>query len=203
MLVNRIQNKYSLSDKVFLLYSLILTKLIWPKARIIRRPFIIRGKSMIDLGRGLTTGVGCRLEAFITGQSNQQSKLIFGDRVQLNDYVHLSAIDSIRIGNDVLMASHVYISDNSHGLYKGTVDDSSPDVAPVNRPYYVAPVHVGDRVWIGEGAIIMPGVTIGEGAIIGAHSIVNTNIPDNSIAVGSPAKVIKKWNDNLNKWEKI
>jgi lipopolysaccharide O-acetyltransferase len=123
--------------------------------------------------------------------------------VQLNDYVHISAIESVEIGNDVLMASHVYISDSSHGAYKGDSSDTSPDIPPIKRPYLVAPIKIGDRVWIGEGVIIMPGVTIGDGAIIGAHSIVNKSVPKECIVVGSPARVIKKFNRSTEKWETV
>lgn len=156
---------------------------------------------MIDWGKKLTTGVGCRIEAFIA-DGNSNSKIHFGDRIQLNDYVHISSVKSVTIGDDVLIASHVYISDNSHGSYKGDKNDTSPLIIPTKRPYYTAPVKIGNRVWIGEGVIIMPGVTIGDGSIIGAHSIVNKDVPENTIAAGSPAKVIKHWNEITQKWEK-
>lgn len=200
--INHISNKYSLGDKFRLAFRLLITKRIWRKARIIRNGFILRGKRMVDLGTLLTTGCNCRIEAFLSGD-DYKKKIVLGDRVQLNDYVHISAIQSVKIGNDVLMASHVYISDNSHGSYKGDDYDTSPDIIPTKRPYYVAPVAIGDRVWIGEGVIVMPGVNIGDGAIIGAHSVVNKNIPDNCIAIGSPAKVIKQWNNNTGRWEKV
>lgn len=156
---------------------------------------------MIDWGKKLTTGVGCRIEAFIADEDSN-SKIHFGDRIQLNDYVHISSVKSVTIGDDVLIASHVYISDNSHGSYRGDKNDTSPLIIPTKRPYYTAPVKIGNRVWIGEGVIIMPGVTIGNGSIIGAHSIVNKDIPGNTIAVGSPAKAIKHWNEITQKWEK-
>lgn len=202
MLINKISNNYSITTKILLGLIVIKTKLIWKKARIIRSGFSLRGKNMIDLGAGLTTGCYCRIEAFKSGDDNKM-KIVFGERVQLNDYVHISAIDSVTIGNDVLMASHVYISDNSHGSYKGNDEDTSPNIPPIKRPYYVAPVNIGARVWLGEGVIVMPGVTIGDGAIIGAHSIVNKNIPANTIAVGSPARIVKKWDDDNNKWIKL
>jgi lipopolysaccharide O-acetyltransferase len=142
------------------------------------------------------------LEAFVSDSKNIK-KIKFGDRVQINDYVHISAIESVKIGDDVLIASHVYISDNSHGSYKGDSCDSSPDVPPVKRPYLVAPVEIGNRVWIGEGVMIMPGVTIGEGCIVGAHSVVTKSLPPNTISVGSPAKPIKRWDNNANHWIKI
>jgi lipopolysaccharide O-acetyltransferase len=97
----------------------------------------------------------------------------------------------------------VYISDNSHGSYKGDSYDSSPDVPPVKRPYLVAPVEIGNRVWIGEGVMIMPGVTIGNGCVVGAHSVVTKDLPENTVCVGAPCKPIKRWNEIRNHWETI
>lgn len=156
----------------------------------------------IDLGTSLTTGVGCRIEAFSTASANQR-KIIFGADVQINDYVHISAMEKVVIGDSVLIASHVYISDNSHGCYKGDAYDTPPTVSPKERPYYVAPVNIGNRAWIGEGAIILPGVTIGDGAVIGAHSVVNRNVPVGCIAAGVPARIVKRWDDNAQKWIKV
>lgn len=67
----------------------------------------------------------------------------------------------------------------------------------------IAPVKIGENTWIGEGVIVMPGVEIGSGCVIGAHSIVNKSIPSNSIAVGSPAKVVKKYSQESQRWEKV
>ena len=157
---------------------------------------------MIDFGENLTTGYNCRIEALCTGHDNC-IKVKFGKNVQLNDSVHIAALESVEIGENVLLASHVYISDNSHGLYKGSAMDTSPDTPPVHRSYAVMPVNIGANVWIGEGVMIMPGVTIGYGSIIGAHSVVTKDVPENCIAVGSPAKVIKCFNRNSQRWEKV
>ena len=62
---------------------------------------------------------------------------------------------------------------------------------------------IGDNVWLGEGVIVMPGVTIGNGCVIGAHSVVNKSIPDNCIAVGTPAKIIKRYSFDSKKWERV
>ena len=59
---------------------------------------------------------------------------------------------------------------------------------------YAKPIKVGDNVWIGGNVVVLPGVTIGNNCVIGAGSIVVKNIPDNSIAVGNPCKVIKQIN---------
>lgn len=167
-----------------------------------RFPIVIRGRKFIDFGERLTTGVGCRFDSF-PGSDPCKKKLRFGKSVQINDYVHIVSMDSITIGDNVLMASHVFISDNSHGRYKGSEHDSDPTVPPTQREYATAPISIGDNTWIGEGVIIMPGVTIGKGCVIGAHSVVSKSIPDYCVAVGSPAKAIKKYDFESKKWIKI
>lgn len=196
------KNEYSFKDKLQLSWWLLLTKIQVRSARLIRRPFVVRGARYVDYGQRLTTGVGCRIETFRINNSKHK-RIIFGNDVQINDYVHISAIEKVDIGNNVLMASHVYISDNSHGYYDGSNCDSSPLTPPKDRAYKVAPVKIGDNVWLGEGVIVMPGVEIGSGSVIGAHSIVNKNIPSNCIAVGAPAKVVKRYSLQTEKWEKI
>lgn len=195
-------NEYSFKDKIQLAWWLLRTKLQVPSARLIRYPFVVRGGGYVDYGQRLTTGVGCRIEAFRMNDSKHK-RIIFGNDVQINDYVHISAVEKVDIGNNVLMASHVYISDNSHGYYDGSHCDSSPQTPPKDRAYKVVPVKIGDNVWLGEGVIVMPGVEIGSGCVIGAHSVVNKDIPTDCIAVGAPAKVIKQYSQLTRKWEKV
>ena len=72
-----------------------------------------------------------------------------------------------------------------------------------DRKLSAKPVIIHDDVWIGEMVSILPGVEIGKGSIIGANSVVTKYIPDYSIAAGNPAKVIKQYNFNTKRWEKI
>lgn len=158
---------------------------------------------MISWGKNLTTGINCRFEAFVA-DGNKSKKIFLGNDIQINDSVHISALNSVTIGNNVLIASFVYISDNSHGIYKiNNHLSTSPNIIPTKRSYFSEPVIIGNNVWIGEGVIIMPGVRIGNGAIIGAHASVNSDIPENCIAVGNPAKVIKKWDETNLIWQKV
>lgn len=193
------KNKYSIYGKLLLAFSLLRTKVICKRARLFRFPIDIRGREFIDFGVRLTTGRYCRLEAF---SENGNKTMIIGYNVQINDSVHICSMRNVTIGNNVLVAGKVYISDNSHGCYKGTTEDSSPEVIPVKRTYHIAPVVIEDNVWIGEGVIVLPGVTIGKGAIIGANSVVNKNIEAYTIVVGQPARVIKKYNQITKQWEK-
>lgn len=201
-MVGKIKNNYSLTELIQLSIWLFRTKLINRRVRLFRFPIVIRGRKFIDFGKSLTTGVGCRFDCF-PGLNPSSKKILFGDNVQINDYVHIVAMHNVTIGNNVLMASHIFISDNSHGSYKGDENDTNPNVPPIKREYATAPVSIGDNTWIGEGVIIMPGVTIGKGCVIGAHSVVSKSIPDFSVVVGSPAKVIKKFDFIDNRWKKL
>lgn len=196
----QIKNEYTFIDKVKLFWWLILTKLQFPKTRLIRRPIDVRGRRYIDWGHQLTTGKYCRLEAW---SKDNKRVLVFGNNVQLNDNVHISAMQNVLIGNNVLMASHIYISDNSHGCYRDNFVVSSPDIPPLKRSYTCADVIIEDNVWIGEHVVILPGVRIGYGAIIGANSVVTHDITAESIAVGQPAKIVKRYNRESNTWKKL
>lgn len=200
--MNNIKNEYSLCDRIKLGCFLLRTKLIDRRVRLFRFPLVIRGRKYIDFGEGLTTGAGCRFDCY-PGNRPNEVKIRFGKNVQINDYVHMVGMESISVGNNVLMASHVFISDNSHGSYKGDENDSFPIVPPIEREYYTAPVIIGNNVWIGEGVIIMPGVSIGDGCVIGARTIVNKDVPKFSIAVGSPMRIIKQYNFETRHWENI
>lgn len=123
-----IKSEYSLADKIKLAWFLLRTKLINPQIRIVRFPLYIRGKKYIDFGQNLSIGVGCRFDIYPSSLGGKTVK--FGKNVQLNDYVHIVGMESITIGDNALMASQIFISDNSHGSYKGDKNDSAPNVAP-------------------------------------------------------------------------
>lgn len=184
-------------------FSLLLTKLFYKSARLIRRPIEIRGKSLIDFGVNLTTGSYCRIEAVILNENDllKSKKIVFGKDVILNDSVHIAANDLIVIGNNVLIASKVFITDHNHGSYNA--NGCSPLTPPNERPIESRSVHIEDNVWLGEFVSVLPGVTIGFGSIIGTGSVVTKSIPPYSIAIGMPAKVIKQFNLERKVWETV
>lgn len=115
-------------------------------------------------------------------------KIEIGDNVVFNSDVHIGCINYIYIGNNVLGASRIYITDHHHG----DTTEAMFKIAPRDRPLISkGPVIIKDNVWIGEGAAIMPGVTIGENCIIATNSVVTKDMPANSVVAGVPARVIK------------
>ncbi|WP_406824409.1 acetyltransferase [Pedobacter sp. KACC 23697] len=198
--MKRLFKTYGLLGMFSMLINKAYTILFIKNARLIRLPIDLRGKSTINFGSNLTTGKYCRLEAIVNDNS-MGNKLVFGNNVTLNDMVHIAASNSVVIGDNVLIASKVFISDHNHGSY--SENGSSPLSHPNEREIVARPVVIGEDVWIGEFVAILPGVKVGKGSIIGAMSVVNKDIPPYSIAVGSPAKVVKKYNFTSEKWERV
>lgn len=194
---------YGFFGMLKMIWYVINTKIFFPGARIVRFPIDVRNKKYIDFGKNLTTGFGCRIETFPSADNSSKKLLIFGNNVQMNDYVHITAMEKVQIGKNVLLASKIYISDCSHGSYSGDANDTSPLSVPAERPLFSKPVVIEDNVWLGEFVSVLPGVTIGKGSIIGANSVVSKDIPANVIAVGSPAKPIKQYNFETKIWERI
>ncbi|WP_312194497.1 DapH/DapD/GlmU-related protein [Sphingobacterium multivorum] len=192
--------RYSVLQLLSLIYCKIRTVFVFKHARIIRFPIDVRGRKFITVEKGFTTGVGCRIEAY---PETHSKSLFFGENFQMNDYVHITAMNTVKIGRNVLVASKVYISDCSHGSYSGDEFDSSPQSIPHERKLFAKPVVIEDNVWLGEFVSVLPGVTIGQGTIVGANSVVSKSLPSNVIAVGSPAKPIKKYNFDTQRWERI
>lgn len=114
--------------------------------------------------------------------------LLIGDNVSLGEYSHITCANKVTIGNGVLTGRFVLITDNSHGNNTKEV----ADIAPLAREIHSnGPVCIGENVWIGDKATILPNVTIGKGCIIAANAVVTKDIPEYSVAAGVPAKVIK------------
>ncbi len=120
--------------------------------------------------------------------------LSIGSNTYIGRYSIILAYDNVQIGKDCLIAPYCHITDTSHNF-----DD-------VNQPIRLQQlkaekVIIEDDVWLGAGVSVLPGVTIGRGSVIGARAVVSKDIPAYSIAVGVPAKVLKKRSNNPERLE--
>lgn len=176
--------------------SLLYTKIFWPQARLIRLPIYARTKRNIIYGKGFTTGYACRISA------SKESKIEIGENVILGDYVQIQSSHSVKIGNNVLFASRIFVGDSNHGIYSGN-NQTDPSSPPNDRPLQLMSIAIGNNVWIGNNVSIIGNVVIGDGVVVGANSVVNKNLESNCIYAGIPAKKIKQWNPKTEKWEKV
>jgi acetyltransferase-like isoleucine patch superfamily enzyme len=143
----------------------------------------------IHLGQAVSAEPGLIIEAFTEFAGTRYTpKITLGDRVSFGYHCHVGCIDEVSIGNDVLIAGRVFIADHAHG----DTYSFDPLIAPAKRPLQSkGPVRIGSGVWIGEGAVILSGVTIGDYAIIGANSVVIRDVPECAVVAGAPARLIK------------
>jgi acetyltransferase-like isoleucine patch superfamily enzyme len=152
-------------------------------------PMYGTGLRYISIGNNFISGPRLRIEAFDQFLYEfYNPKIIIGNNVNINSDCHLGCIVEINIGNDVLVASKVLIIDHFHG--ETTLDGTK--LAPMQRPLVSkGKISIGNNVWVGEGCIIMPGVSIGENCILGANSVITKNFEANSVIGGNPARIIK------------
>lgn len=152
------------------------------------------GMRNIILHKGVIIQRGSWLGAVaLTGR---KCMLEIKDGAVIGNYNHIYATSSIIIEEKVLTADKVYISDCSHRY-------ENPMIPIIDQGVKQLPdIIIGKGSWIGENVCII-GASIGKNCVIGANSVVTHNIPDYSIAVGIPAKVIKRYNFKTNKWERI
>lgn len=155
----------------------------------VTQPFSIVGGEHIEIGDDFFACDSCSIEAWdqYLGYSYQPAIKI-GNNVRMNRGCHLTAIDSITLGNGILMGSNVLITDNSHGK----CSSEECHIPPAERELYSkGPVSIGDCVWIGDGAVILPGVTIGKGSVVGANAVVTKSVPEYTVVGGNPARIIR------------
>ncbi len=141
--------------------------------------FFQTNKSSINILRNSVIG---RYTRITTGYSGQ---ILIGAEVLIDDFTYIMSQERIEIGNNTKIASFCFITDFNHKF-----DSKIKNLK--DQGFSSNPIIIGDNVWIGTHVVILPGVKIGDRAVIGAGSVVTKNIPSGSIAVGNPAKVIKK-----------
>ena len=175
----------------------IISKCLFPKARIIRLPFYIRNQGRFLYGRGFSSNPGLVIDIY-----GANSVLSIGSNFFANYRLHIGVCASVSIGDNNLFGSDCLIIDHSHGGYGNGVH-SHPSVPPQFRELKASPIFIGSNCWFGDRVSVLPGVNIGDGVVVGVGSVVTSDLPSHCVAVGSPAKVIKVFNTDTSCWEKI
>ena len=170
--------------------------IVW--GRLLSSPLIPRSIK-IACPENISIGDGCQFDEYTQLLATPHSRLIIGKRVRFsNGFAHVTAsFDTIEIEDDCLFGGFVLIINGNHGYE----DIKTP--IKYQESYSTGPILIKAGSWIGRGACIMGGVTIGRNSVVGANSVVTKSIPDYSMVVGNPAKVIKKYNFESKAWEKI
>jgi acetyltransferase-like isoleucine patch superfamily enzyme len=171
-------------------YALLIARWLWLKLRwrgrlrtdglcfvCPRVKFEIGRGATVTLGRWSWLGHGCKIRAH-EGEVSIGAKSVLGQECTISAYQHVS------IGRECIIADRVMMIDFDHGIVE------------VERPIrhqgiYKRDVDVGHNVWIGYGACILRGVTVGNNSVIGTNSVVTTQVPENTVVGGVPARVIR------------
>ena len=160
-------------------------------------PFRFYGLNRMSLGEGVMINRDCWLQTIPGCGDADSSQLIIKAFAGIGMGAHVSAAKQVLIEEYVLLARNVYISDHAHAFENIDLPIMEQGIN------HIAPVTIGRETWLGQNVVVLPGVTIGKHCVIGANSVVNSSIPDYCVAVGSPARVIKRYNQEAGAWERV
>jgi acetyltransferase-like isoleucine patch superfamily enzyme len=157
---------------------------------ILHRPDWISHPDKIEIGSSVLMFHGLWLAAEQPAWNRPGPAVRIGDHVGVRPYCTISAAESVTIEDGVVISAFTTIIDSDHTFAAGR-----PNV--MHNPLVSTPVRVGEGTWIGERVAVLRGSDIGRCCIIGANSVVRGAIPDYSIAVGAPARVVGSTRDQF------
>lgn len=164
----------------------------------IYKPLLIAHPHRIFIGNSVIIRSGVRLEVVLTDMEKKPI-LTIGNNVNIEQNVHIICGSRVIIGDNVSITGGAAIVDVNHPYEDVDNDKKIGNRIQAENNY----VEIGEGVFIGYGAIILPNVKIGRRAVIGAYSVVSRDVPEFSVVAGNPAKVIKKYCFENSKWKKI
>jgi acetyltransferase-like isoleucine patch superfamily enzyme len=143
---------------------------------------VVLGPVELHGSRRITTGRGLYLYRDLYFETKGPGEIAIGDRVVMSRGVHLVAFAGIRIGAGTMIGEYASIRDANHRYREGcALRDAAHDALPIT---------IGSNVWIGRGAIVLPGVEIGDRAVVGANAVVTRNVAPGAVVAGVPARPI-------------
>jgi lipopolysaccharide O-acetyltransferase len=150
---------------------------------ILHKPTWVFGPQQMSLGAHSLVLQGTWLSVESQAWDKQAPALSIGKRVGIRPYCMISAAEKIEIEDDVIIAAFSSVIDSDHTFALGR-----PNV--MHNPLETSPIRIGRGTWIAERVAVLRGADVGRCCIIGANSVVKGTIPDYSIAVGTPARVV-------------
>ena len=153
----------------------------------------VTGEGYIKLGKNVTVQSDCFIVTFPKNKG-----LIIGNNVIIGQFSRIGCKNSVIIEDNVFTGPNVFIPDYNHNYSNIKIPIREQDDV-----VYTEGVIIKRDTWIGTNVAIVGNVNIGKHCVIGANSVVTHNIPDYSVAVGCPARVIKRYDFNQNKWVKV
>ena len=158
-------------------------------------PAWIKGHQSIHVGENVHIWRMSRMTAITPHPSRRI--ITIDDGSIIHPSVHISAVKSVHVAKNVLIAANCYITDHDH-MWQ---DIANP---PIRNGHVIArPTRICDEVWLGEKVMVLKGVTIGRNSIIGSGSVVTKDVPPFSMAVGNPARVIRTYDHDSGTWRDV
>lgn len=179
-------------------------KYVWALRALIYKPFFkhignrtymgkscfIEGCKRISIGNRTRIFPGVRMEAIGVGE------ITIGDNCAIEQNVHIISCEkALSIGDNTTISANVFISNVDHDY-----DDITNSV--MDQKLIVKDTQIGEGCFIGFGATILPGTILGNHCVVGANSVVKGTFPNNCVIVGSPGKIVKKYDMELKQWKK-
>lgn len=124
------------------------------------------------------------------------SAIEIGENVSIGQNFHITSGGKLKIGNNVTILGNVFLTNIDH-------DYKEIDKHILEQQNIISETNIGDNCFIGYGAAIQAGTKLGKQCIVGANAVVRGEFPDYSVIVGVPARVVKKYNSNTGKWERV
>ncbi len=152
-------------------------------ASIIHKPMWIHAPRQIAIGKNVLILHGVWLSVETAAENLPAPVITIGDNCSIRPHCTIAAAESIVLEEGVVLSAYSTVIDTDHTITEGAV-------SVMHSPIVTAPVRIGAGTWIGERVSVLRGSNIGAGCIIGANSVVKGTIPDGSIAVGAPARVV-------------
>lgn len=151
----------------------------------------------VHIGYGIKIKDGYRIECYQTFYNQRLNpNFTIEDGVIIGPRFTAFVADSLTIGKDTIFAGNVTLITENHGM---NPESSIPYHA---QELTTGPIRIGEGCWFGQNVSVLPNVSIGKKCIIATNAVVTSNVPDYSIAAGCPAKIIKKYNFKLHRWDK-